>query len=412
MGKKLRIILDDALAFLDRLPASPLTETVPVAEAAGRVLAEEVRAAEPVPPFAKSPLDGYAFRTADLAGAAPEHPVTLRVVEEIPAGGVPSRGLEPGEAAKVLTGAPLPAGADGVERYEMTEFTPETVTLSDPMAPGTNVVPVGDDVEEGQVLAGPGTLISPPLAGLLAATGVASVPVCRRPVVTLVNTGDEILPPESPLQPGKIRNSSRYSLGGYLEQAGALVRDGGIVPDRAEPIAEALAAALKCSDMAITTGGVSVGDYDMVRAACALLGAKELFWKVRMKPGGTLLCAEKDGKLILGLSGNPASAALGLHLLGLPFVKKLAGRGLVRPQKIRVTLLGPIAKDSPNGRLIRGSLEIVDGIASFRPIDVQGNGALTSLLGCDLIGTLPPETPPLPTGAVIDAWWTGRNECC
>ena len=412
MGKKLRITLDDALALLDRLPASPLTETVPVAEAAGRVLAEEVRAAEPVPPFAKSPLDGYAFRTADLAGAAPEHPVTLRVVEEIPAGGVPSRGLEPGETSKVLTGAPLPAGADGVERYEMTEFTPETVTLSAPMAPGTNVVPVGDDVAAGQVLAGPGTLISPPLAGLLAATGVASVPVCRRPVVTLVNTGDEILPPESPLQPGKIRNSSRYSLGGYLEQAGALVRDGGIVPDRAEPIAEALAAALKCSDMAITTGGVSVGDYDMVRAACALLGAKELFWKVRMKPGGTLLCAEKDGKLILGLSGNPASAALGLHLLGLPFVKKLAGRGLVRPQKIRVTLLGPIAKDSPNGRLIRGSLEIVDGIASFRPIDVQRNGALTSLLGCDLIGTLPPATPPLPAGAVIDAWWTGRNECC
>ena len=412
MAKKLRIALDDALALLDQIPVAPLTETVPVAQAAGRVLAEEVRAAEPVPPFAKSPLDGYAFRTADLAGAAPEHPVTLRVVEEIPAGGVPSRGLEPGEAAKVLTGAPLPAGADGVERYEMTEFTPETVALSTPMASGTNVVPVGDDVAAGQVLAGPGTLITPPLAGLLAATGTAAVPVCRRPVVTLVNTGDEILPPESPLQPGKIRNSSRYSLGAYLEQAGALVREGGIVPDQAEPIARALEQALNHSDMAITTGGVSVGDYDMVRAACALLGAKELFWKVRMKPGGTLLCAVKDGKLILGLSGNPASAALGLHLLGLPFVKKLAGRGLVRPRKIQVTLLGPIVKSSPNGRLVRGRLEIVNGAACFRPIDVQGNGALTSLLGCDLIGTLPPETPPLAEGAVIDAWWTGRNEFC
>lgn len=410
MTKKLRITLEEALELLDALPVSPAGETVPVAACVGRVLSEEARAAEPVPPFAKSPLDGYAFRTADLAAASPENPVTLRVVEEIPAGGVPSRPLGPGEAAKVLTGAPLPPGADGVERFEATEFTAETVTLKTPASAGVNVVPVGDDVAAGALLAGAGTLISPPLAGLLAATGIASVPVCRRPVVTLVNTGDEILPPEEPLQPGKIRNSSRYSLGGYLEQAGAEVRDGGIVPDRAGPIAAALEQALAGSDMAITTGGVSVGDYDMVRSACALLGARELFWKVRLKPGGTLLCAVKDGKLILGLSGNPASAALGLHLLGLPFVKKLSGRGLVRPRKIRCTLLGPIRKSSPNGRLVRGSLEIVDGAAAFRPIDAQGNGALTSLLGCDLIGTLPPDTPPLPAGAAIDAWWTGRNE--
>ena len=162
--------------------------------------------------------------------------------------------------------------------------------------------------------------------------------------------------------------------------------------------------ALEQSDLVVTTGGVSVGDYDLVLAATEQIGARRLFWKVRFRPGGTMLAAEKKGKLILGLSGNPASASLALHIIGIPFLKKLGGQPERAPERIQVTLLDPIRKDSPYGRLVRGRMVIQQGQVCFRSVDTQGNGALTSLLGCDLIADIPMGTPPLPAGAVVDAY--------
>jgi len=156
--------------------------------------------------------------------------------------------------------------------------------------------------------------------------------------------------------------------------------------------------------MVVTTGGVSVGDYDYVLEATQKISANRLFWKVRFRPGGTMLAAEKDGKLILGLSGNPASASLGLHIIGIPFIKKLGGQPEQIPERVKVRLLTPIIKNSPHGRLVRGRLVIGNGEACFVSVDAQGNGALSSLLGCDLIADIPPETPPLAAGEIIDAY--------
>lgn len=404
-NKRERLSLGDAYQMLFALPMHREVETVSLAEAMGRVTAEAVYAREDVPPFPRAPLDGYAFIAADSAAAREESPVILRVVDRVAAGSGRKVAVRRGEAVRIMTGAPFPENADTMLRLENTESTNTTVKIFDPMEPGVNLVPAGDDVRRGDQIVPPGVAVTAPLVGLMAAVNHTQIRVFRKPRVTILNTGDEITDPGAPLPFGKIRNSSFYTLGGYVTEAGAEVTYGGIVPDRTEPIAAAIEKALDRSDMVITTGGVSVGDFDMVRAATDAVGAARLFWKVRFRPGGTLLAAEKNGKLILGLSGNPASAALGLQLLGLPFIRKLMGLEEVFPRRIKARVLTPYQKESPYGRLIRGRLVIVDGAACFEALPSQGNGAITSLLRCDLIADIPPNTAAIPAGAMVDAYW-------
>ena len=402
--KKPRISREDALAALFALAVPVEAETVPAGECCGRVLAEDLISPEAVPPFSKSPLDGYALRGEDTSEAGTANPTVLRITEEIAAGQVPQKPVLRGQAAKILTGAPIPEGANAVVRFEQTEFTEETVTLTVPVKPNTNIIPAGDDVQPGQRFAKRGEIVTPPVAGLLAAVGIETVRVFRKPRVTVISTGSELTGSGGTLEYGRIRNSSYALLKGYMEQAGAEVGTLGIIGDDADAIVGAMQTALLRSDMVVTTGGVSVGDYDYVLAASEKLGARRLFWKVRFRPGGTMLAAEKDGKVILGLSGNPASASLGLHLIGLPFLRALCGQEKKPPDRTKARLLTPIEKDSPYGRLVRGRMELIRGEVCFRCMDHQGNGALTSLLGCDMIADIPPDTPPLPEGTMIDAY--------
>ena len=402
--KRPRISREDALDALFTLAEPVGEETVPAEACCSRVLAEDLISPEAVPPFPKSPLDGYALRGEDTAEASPNSPVVLRITEEIAAGNAPRKPVGKGEAAKILTGAPIPEGANAVVRFEETQFTAEAVTLTAPVVPNTNIVPAGDDVKPGQPIAKKGEVITPPIAGLLAAVGVETVRVFRKPRVTVISTGSELMGPGRPLEYGKIRNSSYALLKGYMEEAGAAVDTLGIVGDDPKAIAEAMLRALETSDMVLTTGGVSVGDYDYVLAASERIGARRLFWKVRFRPGGTMLAAEKNGKLILGLSGNPASASLGLFLLGLPFLRALGGREKKPLRRTKARLAAPIEKDSPYGRLVRGRMELHDGEVFFRSVDHQGNGALTSLLGCNMIADIPPDTPPLSAGTVIETY--------
>ena len=404
MAKKLRISRQDARQLLFDLKTEPDVEKVPLDACYGRVLAEDVVAKENVPPFSKSPLDGYALMGEDTALASECHPVTLTITEEIAAGDVPHIAVQHGQAAKILTGAPMPEGANVVVRYENTTFTDTTVTFTAPVEPNRDVVPAGDDITVGRLVASRGEVLTPPLAGMLAALGYPEIPVFYQPRIAILSTGSELAEPTGELPPGKIRNSSYHLIRGYLEQEGAEVGPCQPVEDDLDAISTRLEQNLRDYDMVVTTGGVSVGDYDLMLAATERIGARRLFWKVRFRPGGTMLAAEKDGKLILGLSGNPASATLALYLMGLPFVRKLAGQPARAPQRIRCRLMGPIEKDSPYGRLVRGQLKFEHGECCFRPVDCQGNGALSSLLGCNLIADLPSNTPPLPAGIMIDAY--------
>lgn len=382
------------------LPAAPRTCTVPLFSALGRVLAQPITARIDVPPFPRSPYDGYALRSGDTSEAAPDRPVTLTLTEELPAGTCPNRPLAPGQAAKILTGAPVPPGADCVVKYEDTQFTSSHVTLFSPLSPG-NIVPAGEDVAAGTLLAGPGALLSAALAGAIAGQGIAHVTVYKQPLVSVVSTGSELLRPGEVLSPGKIYGTNLFTIGGLLSELGCVPADGGIVADDPEQLAQRLLEQLENADLVITTGGASVGDYDYTKRAVELAGGEVLFKKLAFKPGGSMLAAQLKGKAVLGLSGNPGAAAVGLLRVARPYLLKLCGRAEVFSQTARVCLRAPLKKASPQTRFLRGRLVLEEGRAWFQENPRQGNGCVSSLAGCDLLAEIPAGSPPLPAGTMV-----------
>lgn len=406
MQKAMRreIEIAEALELLLGTETKLDTETVPLSKALGRVAAETVTAAIPFPPFDRSPFDGYAFRGADTVSASADNPVTLSVRQEIPAGFVPREDVTAGTAAKILTGAPIPAGADAVVKFEDTEFTPDSVKLFSPVKPGVNIVRAGEDIAAGVCVLPAGTRIEPAAMGLLAAQGRSSALVYKRPLISVVNTGTELAELGRPLPPGMIYNSSMYTLQGYLSRMGADFRDGGVVHDDEKAIAERVRTELAASDMVITTGGASVGDYDCAVRAAEYAGAEILFWKIRMRPGGSLLAYTLGGKLVLALSGNPGAAVLGLLLLGMPCIRKRSGLAELMPEECVLRLASGIKKPNPRKRIVRGRMKIEDGEAWFVENVHQGGGDVSSFLDCDLLAEIPEGSPPLPAGSKVKAY--------
>ena len=400
---KHRLSADNGMQLLLDVSETCKTHTLPLFSTYGCVLAEDVTARLPVPPFARSPYDGYAFRSADTVSASPEHPVVLRILEELPAGTVPTMPVTAGSASKILTGAPVPSGADTIVKYEETVFTAETVSLSSPYNPG-NIVAMGEDVSVGTLLAQKGTLITGPLMGVLAGQGFSSVQVYRRPVVSVISTGSELVQVGSPLPGGKLYSTNLYTLGGLLRDLGVEVLDGGTVADNPDAISARIARELDTADMVITTGGASVGDYDYTKVASVRAGAEILFKKLAFKPGGSMMAGVKNGKVILGLSGNPGAAAIGLLRVASPYIRKLCGRSDLQYETIQVQLKKPLKKASPQMRFLRGHLSVEGGTAFFLENRSQGNGSVSSLLQCDLLAEIPAGSPPLDAGTMVKAY--------
>ena len=380
------------------------TEAVPLEEAAGRVLARAVTACRDVPPFDRSPYDGYAFRAADTAGADAGRPVTLRVLEEIPAGSMWTRTVESGAAAKILTGAPIPPGADAVVKYEETRFTEDTVTISAAFSSGENIVPRGEDVRAGDTLAGPGTVIDAALLGTLAAQNEAEPSVYRVPRVGIITTGSELAEPGETLTGGRIVNTNRYTLAAALRLAGCEPVFLGAPEDDPALIASVIDRGLSNCEMILTTGGVSVGDYDYTPDAMERAGCEILVRTLFLKPGGASAYALRDGKLVCGLSGNPASAMTNFYAVVLPALRKLRGLHEPRLTELTVRLASDFGKRSPKTRLIRGRLDLADGTARMHVSRAQGNGVLHSLAGCDLLAEIPAGSGRLPAGTELTAY--------
>lgn len=401
---KKNIKADDALNMLLGLAVTLKTEQNALADSLGCVLAEDIKAILPSPPFDRSPYDGYAFRGEDTLTCSKDQPAMLRITEEIPAGKSPTIEITKGFAAKILTGAPIPKGANATIKYEKTEFTVSDVRVFEPIKPNTDIVRAGDDIPAGAVIANKGTVITAPLLGLLSGQGITTVTVYKKPVVTVINTGSELVEAGNPLPEAMIYNSNAYTLSGYLRNLGLFTQNAGIVNDDPDAIADRVSIALKSSDMVITTGGASVGDYDWAVTSAEKLGADVLFWKIDMKPGGSIMAAVKDGKLILGLSGNPGAAVLSLLRIACPYIRKLCGRTDLNLPVIDAFLKEPLKKASPKQRIVRGRLEIIDGKAYFAENEGQGNGAVSSLVGCDLLGEIDSGSPPLPAGTKIKAY--------
>lgn len=378
-----------------------VSERVPLSQCGGRILAADLIAGENVPAFDRSPYDGYAVRSGDTESASRENPVELAVLEEIPAGAVPTKVITPGTAAKVLTGAPIPEGADAVIMYEKTRFTEHSVTLFAPMKTGENIVRTGEDIKKGTVLAGAGTVIDPGLAGTLAAQGEAMPLVYKMPRVAVLSTGSELVEADTVPEAGKIRNSNRYMLEAALRQLGCESVYFGIAGDSVADISARLNSALASCDAVITTGGVSVGDYDLTPAAMEECGVELLLRGVDMKPGMACAYGVREGKLVCGLSGNPASSLTNFYAVALPAIRKLTGRGDYLPCEIPVKLLNGFPKKSPKTRFLRGCLELKNGeVCMALPRD-QGNVVLSSTIGCNVMAVVPEGSGALDAGTVL-----------
>lgn len=379
-------------------------ETVHISDCAGKILAASLRAIENVPPFDRSPYDGYAFRSADSEGASLKSPVTLCILEEVPAGAVPTKPCAEGTAIKILTGAPIPKGADAVIQYEKTTFTQKAVTIYASAEPGENIVRAGEDIRKGDTLAKKGERIGPGIAGTLAAQGIAYPMVYRIPRVGIISTGNEVTEIGKPLAPGKIYDSNYYMLSAALREIGCEPVYLGRTGDSSAEICGLLQKGLDECDAIVSTGGVSVGDYDLMPEAMEKAEIRMLLRGVAMKPGMACAYGEKDGKIICGLSGNPASALTNFYAIAAPALKKLTGQLDYIPTEFQVILKADFKKRSPCMRLLRGKLDISKGNIQLDLPKDQGNVVLSSAIGCDAFAIIPAGTGPVSAGTILRGW--------
>lgn len=384
------------LAGVQPLPA----ERVPLLQAFGRVLAEEIRADKDGPPFANSAMDGYAVQAADTVGAGPDWPARLRVLGDVPAGSVFAGAVAPGTAVRIMTGAVLPAGADAVVMVEYTEGAGIEVQVRRPVSPGENVRPQGEDMRAGDLLLSPGAMLGPAQVGICAAAGRPEVSVSRVPSVAVISTGDEVVAPGEPLPPGKIRNSNLYALAGQVVEAGARLHSARHAGDDGGALREALREAAG-ADLIVTSGGVSVGDYDLVKDVLAELGEIQ-FWRVAMKPGKPLTYGTLLGKPLLGLPGNPVSSMVTFELFARPALRRMLGCAeLFRPQ-VPATLAGRVRHHKGRREFVRAMTTPTPAGFQAAPTGEQGSGILTSMLRANSLAIVPEDAGDVEPGAVLD----------
>lgn len=385
-------------------------EEILLADALGRVLAEDLKAVHNIPPFDRSPFDGYAIRGEDTVDATQDHPITLTITEDIPCGSVPTMPVLSGEAGKVSTGAPMPHGTNTVIKYEETVFDQKTVSIASYQKPGSQIIRCGEDAVKGQLLAAAGTVITPAYMGVLAGQGFDRVTVYRSVVISVLNTGSELVQPGDELKEGKIYNSNYYTIRGLLQTMPVEVKDAGLIKDDLNAITEKVSELLQNSDMVITTGGASVGDYDWALRSAEKLGARVLFCGAKIKPGGSFVTSEKDGRIILSLSGNPGAAIDGLLKIGLPSIRRLCGFKSIMPRRVEMYMEKDFRKTSDRLRLIRGKRVFDSGKVIFRAAAEDRNSRLSPLVGCDVIVEIPAGNSPPKQGDLVQGFLVYETE--
>jgi molybdopterin molybdotransferase len=387
----------DAWAQIAGAAAPLAAEPAPLLDAVGRVLAADARAPNDLPGFDRSSMDGWAIRSADLAGASGAH-VALPVVGAAPAGAAGDVALAPGTAVRIGTGGPLPPGADAVLRLEAGEE--EAGVLRPRTAPpaGEFVRRRGEDVRVGDVLVPAGTRIAPAHLVTLASAGLAELVVHHRPRVAILATGSELVPPGAPLRPGQIHESNGTTLAAYVRQAGARALEPGIVPDDPGLTRAALESALEGADVVLTSGGVSVGDRDLVKGALAGLGVEPLFWGVRMKPGKPVFCGRRGSTWVFGLPGNPLSTVVNFLVFVAPLLRRLAGE----PDAVARTVPAILGAESraEGGRTTYATARLREGRAF--PTEKQGSHMTSALAEADGFVVIPHERATLPAGERVD----------
>ncbi|BCU81191.1 molybdopterin molybdenumtransferase [Polycladomyces abyssicola] len=369
------------------------TERISLEQSMGRYLAEDIYSNQPLPHFRRSGMDGYAIRSIDTTGATRESPVCFEVIETIPCGSVPRQTIQLGQASKIMTGAVVPDGADAVVMIEMTtSFEAEGknwITVPREIKQGTNITPIGEEAAVGDLLLTKGRRIGAGEMAILATFGHASVKVYRQPHVAIFATGSELLPIDSPPVLGKIRNSNSYMLAGLVTQAGGIPFILSNIPDDVERVQTEILSAMDEYDLVITTGGVSVGDYDILVDLFAAWDGEMLFNKVAMRPGSPTTVGVRKGKFLFALSGNPGACFVGFELFVRPVIQGMQGKSGALPT-FTATLTEDFNKPSPFERFVRGVRSIKDGQVFVKPAGVEKSSITLTIKDTDCLIIIPP----------------------
>jgi molybdopterin molybdotransferase len=387
----------DAVAPIDR------TERVAVDACAGRVLAADVTAPFDVPPHDNSAMDGFAVRTADLTGDAPHR---LRVAQVLPAGRTADRPVGPGEAVKIMTGAPLPPGADAVIMVERTEESGGCVVLQETPDPGRHVRPAGEDVRAGARVLPRGRALSPADAAVIASLGIARVEVYERPRLACLATGDELVAPGEPLGPGRIHDSNSTLMASLAREAGLAPVTLGVVRDDPTATRDRLREGLE-ADALMTSGAVSVGERDFVLPALREMGFEPLFHGVRMRPGGPVLFGLLERRPFFGLPGNPTSSLMAFQFIARPALWKLAGRADPLPVPLAIRLVETVRKAAGRNLWFRALVTQEEGSLVARSAGPQGSGILSTSIRANAVLDLPEEADEVPAGTVVPGYLMG-----
>jgi molybdopterin molybdotransferase len=375
-------------------------EKVALLEALQRVTAEEVTAQRHIPLDDNSAMDGYAVRHTDVASATRDQPAVLEVLEILPAGKNPRHCIAPGTAVKIMTGAPLPEGADTVVQIEHTDGSDTRVQIYRAPHRGSNLRRRGEDIRQGECVLASQTFLHPPELGVLASVGKAQILVYQRPRVAILATGDEIIDPGEPDTQGKIINSNSYTLAGQVAEAGGSPLLLGVAPDNREVMSQRIASGLR-ADVLITSGGVSVGTFDYVRECLAAVGFQACFWTVAVRPGSPTTFGMVGHVPVFSLPGNPVASMVTFELFVRPALRKIMGRrDLFRP-RLEAVLQDAVEKRRGVRTLLRGVLHQEEGQTTVSITGPQGSGILRSMSLANCLIDLPEDTERLQPGARV-----------
>lgn len=406
-GQFMPITLELARQLLLEKTISCDTISLPLEQCWNMVLGADIEADTDFPPFDRSPLDGYAVRSEDVKSAFAATPVVLQMVDYIPAGMTAGTAVVPGTAARIMTGAPIPPGADGIVRLEDTLSNGTDITIFTGKGAAGNICRQGEEIKQGEIMLRAGTVLNAGSISLLAMLGIANPRVFRRPRVAILATGSEVIDIDQPLSPAKIRNSNNYMLMVQIKEAGGDPVLLGRVDDNVDEIVARLQGVPKC-DLYITTGGASVGDYDLAEQVFSRLEAIPFFSRVAIKPGMPVWAGRWDSSWLIALSGNPAAASISFEVLIRPLLCKMAGLKNIERMRTKGTLIGEISKASPTRRFVWATYSLADGRLLVRPL-LQGNGMLRSLCEANALIDIAANSPALAVGAEVDILLLSTN---
>ena len=398
------IALEEALEILNKNTKALKSEVVSIKDSLKRVLYGDVKSKINNPPFNKSVFDGYAFRSEDSKGTSKENPIELKIVDEIFAGMWPEIEIKHGEAIRIMTGAPIPMGADCVLKQEETERHGDLVKIFKEMKVNENISFMGEDIKIGETLIKKGKRLDYADLGIMASSGISEVLVYKKPRVSIISTGDEVCDINSTLKPGKIYDSNLYSLSARIEELGYNVLSMEHVGDNIIKIGKAIEKAFEKSDIVFTTGGASVGEKDLMQKVSESIGFERLFWKIKIKPGSAVVCSKKEEKILISLSGNPNAALTTFELLGKSVLKKLEGEEEnINIKREKGVLMDSFNKKSPQRRFLRGNIIYDEKGAKVYITQIKsGNGILSSLLNANCLIEIEKGNEGLNRGEVVN----------